>query len=294
MNPAIPTLTALTDHLGYVVHGIDVSQPLATGVQELLRGALATRGLLLFRGQQLDEPGQIAFANVFGKTCRQGPIQATAPDATYVSNVREDGLFGDVELHFHSDQAYFEFPMKVIMLYGMEVPEQGGETLFTSTAAARAAMNPELLERLRGRRVLNRLDYGRVKVTNQDLRSTVETQVMEAWHPVLTVHEGSGLPIHMANQDHSKQLDGASSEETKEILAAIDDVMTRSDMVYRHRWTQGDLLVWDNTMLHHARTPFVKSARRTLRRSAIGHERETPFVASASPNRADALHGVGR
>jgi alpha-ketoglutarate-dependent taurine dioxygenase len=277
-HSSIPTLAPLTDHLGYEVRGIDASLPLAPGMKELLRGALATRGLLLFREQTLDEAQQIAFARVFGHISRQGPIQAMSKDATYVSNVRADGTFGDVELHFHSDQAYFEFPMKAIMLYGIEVPERGGETLFASTAAARAAMGEELLARLRSQRVLNRLDYSRVAVANEKLRSMLSSFVAETWHPVLTTHADSGIPIHMVNQDHSARFDNASTEETAALLKEIGAIMTDPQRVYRHRWSKGDLIVWDNTLLHHGRTPFASTERRTLRRCAIGHDQEVAFV----------------
>lgn len=275
----LPTLIPLSDALGYEVQGVDTSRPLAPRMQELLRGALATRGLLLFRDQNLTEDQQISFACVFGKISRQGPLQGISSDATYVSNVRKDGAFGDVELHFHSDQAYFEFPMKAIMLYGIEVPTAGGETLFSSAAAARAAMSPDMLQRIGNQRVQNRFDYGRI-VLNDEHHNRLASHAEEFWHPVLAIHADSGLPIHMVNQDHSKRFDTSTAEESEQLIAAINDLMMRPEQGYRHRWSKGDLVIWDNTLLHHARTPFAASERRTLRRCAIGHENEVPYAAT--------------
>lgn len=275
----MPTLLPLTEHLGYEVQGIDPSQPLAPGVQQFLRGALATRGLLLFRKQNLDEARQIAFANVFGRISRQGPLQGILDDATYVSNTRKEGTFGDVELHFHSDQAYFEFPMKAIMLYGIEVTSAGGETLFSSAVSACNAMGDDLLKRLEGRRVLNKFEYGRISLP-KDMHDRLSDTVQEAWHPVIARHADSGQRIHMVNVDHSKQIDGLGPEESKRLIDEINGLMTRPEAMYRHRWSEGDLVIWDNTLLHHARSAFASSERRTLRRCAIGHEQEIPYSAA--------------
>ncbi|WP_144636644.1 TauD/TfdA dioxygenase family protein [Bordetella genomosp. 13] len=276
----IPTLTPLTDHLGYEVQGIDISMPLAPRLRELLRGALATRGLLLFRGQELDEAQQIAFGRVFGELARQGPLQGISNDVTYVSNARKDGTFGDVELSFHSDQAYFEFPMKAILLYGVEVPSAGGETLFSSTVVACNAMDEDLIAQLRDRKVRNRFEYGRISLPHH-LHQRLADQVQEHWHPVVATHVDSGQRIHMVNVDHSMQLEGVDEGVSQEIIRKVNAVMTRPEVIYRHRWSVGDLIVWDNTLLHHARTPFSSSERRTLRRCVIGHENEVPYTAAA-------------
>ncbi|MGE4240983.1 TauD/TfdA dioxygenase family protein [Ramlibacter sp.] len=267
------TLVPLHPCLGYEVQGVDASKPLAPGVRELLRGAMATRGLLLLRGQQIDEPQQVAFAKTFGRISKQGPIQSISPDATYVSNVRADGAFGDVELHFHSDQMYFEHPLKAIMLYGIEVPAEGGETFFSNSAHVVERMPAALRSRLEGRNVVARLDYGALSY-GAALKEQVKAQVAQARHPALAVHEDSGEVIHMMSPDTTKEIEGYGDAESKALIDELSALVADDAVVYRHTWREGDLLVWDNTLLQHARSKFQPSARRTLRRCAIASDHE--------------------
>lgn len=269
----LPTLTPLTPHLGYEVQGVDLSQPLSPALRELLRGAMGTRGLLLFRNQDIGDEQQVEFARVFGRISRQGPIQKKSPPATYVSNVRPDGAFGDVELAFHSDQVYFEHPMKAIMLYAIEVPEEGGDTLFSSSAGVVERMPASLKDALSKAMVTNRLDYGALKF-GSSLKGDVAAEIFEARQPALTRHEFSQLPIHLISPDTTKEVDGHTPEESEALVAQVHALVADERYVYRHRWRVGDLIVWDNTLLQHARTPFLPSSRRTLRRCAIGSDHE--------------------
>ncbi|VTU22913.1 Alpha-ketoglutarate-dependent 2,4-dichlorophenoxyacetate dioxygenase [Variovorax sp. PBS-H4] len=275
-----PTLTPLHHCLGYLVEGLDTSRPLAPGVQELLRGALATRGLLVFRDQQLGDEQQVAFARIFGRISKQGPIQRISPDATYVSNVRRDGAFGDVELNFHSDQMYFDHPLKAIMLYGIEVPSEGGETLFSNSAAAVERMPSTLREQLAGRSVLASLDYGALRY-GDELRSQVQVQVAQATHPAIAVHQASGQTIHMMSPDTTRLIEGYDADTSAELIAQVSDIVADEAYVYRHVWRAGDLIVWDNTLLQHARSKFAPSAPRTLRRCAIASDNEPVEVPPA-------------
>lgn len=279
-----PILTPLTPYLGYEVSGIDLTQPLAPQTQALLQGAMATRGLLVFHEQTLDEDQQIAFARLFGEISKQGPIQRLSPDATYVSNVRSDGTFGDGELKFHSDQAYFDLPMKAIMLYGIEVTEHGGETLFSNAAVAVGRLPAQLRDTLSRHKVLNRLDYRGLQF-GPDVPAEVADFASEAWHPVLTRHRPSGQLIHMISPDTSQHLDGLSIPASHALIDEVHAIVADPEIVYRHPWREGDLLVWDNMLLQHARAPFPENSRRTLRRCAIGQDAENP-IATTHPRQS--------
>ena len=263
-------LRELTEHLGYEVEGIDLSQPLAPGVAELLRGGLATRGLLVIRNQDIDTEQQAAFARIFGRFTRQGPVHSVSPDCTYISNARSDGAFGNGELAFHYDHSYYEHPIKVLMLYGIEIPADGGETLFTSSAAAVRNMPDSLRDALAGRQVLNQLDYAALLDDRKDL-TAVQVQ---AWHPALTTHAPSGQSILMVVRERSKRFNDLDGQEAMALIEATHAVLADPRFVYRHKWMPGDLLVWDNMLLQHARSPFDSSQKRTLRRCAIANDLE--------------------
>ena len=127
--------------------------------------------MILFRDQQLSEDDQIRFARHFG-VLQQRPRPATArhenaltkyPETMLVSNIRENGkLIGslpDGEMHFHSDQCYLERPAKGTFLYAMEIPSEGGDTLFLNMYKAYDTLPAELKARIDGRRALNAYLY---------------------------------------------------------------------------------------------------------------------------------------
>ena len=269
MNEPV-TLLPLTEDLGYEVKGVDLSKPLAPGVGTLLRGAMATRGLLVIRGQDINDEQQAAFARVFGDFSRQGPLHSVGGDCTYVSNVREDGAFGQGEMQFHFDHSYYAEPLKALMLYGVEIPPEGGATLFTSSAAAVRRLPAKLRGRLTGRKVFNAIDYATILGDRPQLEA-VKTQ---AWHPAVAVHAASGQEILMITRERSKRLDDADGAEAQALIEEAHAVLSDPEHVYTHQWKPGDLLVWDNLLLQHARTAFEPSEPRTLRRCAIGSDRE--------------------
>ena len=93
-------------------------------------------------------------------------------------------------------------------------------------------------------------------------------------HPALAVHEDSGQTIHMMSPDTTRAIEGYDADQSAALIAEVSAIVASEDIVYRHAWRPGDLLVWDNTLLQHARSKFQPSARRTLRRCAIASAHE--------------------
>lgn len=255
------------------VIGNEISRPLDEDTVRLLRSRMHEHGLLLFRNQQLDEEQQVRFALYFGRISKQGAIQRTAPAATYVSNVRDDGTFGKGELGFHSDQCYYAHPMKAIMLYGVEVPVRGGETLFANTAEVVRSLPPDLRAELAATKVRHEFDYGALEYGAQKMKQ-VEALKVAAEHPIVARHPWSDQMVLMANAATAVGVVGATPERSREIIRMLAARVADPAHVYRHKWEKGDLILWDNLLLQHARSHFDASERRTLRRCAIGNEQE--------------------
>ncbi|MCW5772012.1 MAG: TauD/TfdA family dioxygenase [Rhodospirillaceae bacterium] len=266
------TLVPLNPALGAEIRGVDLAR-FSDDEAEIILRAFRAFGLLLFRGQVIDEAQQLRFAHLFGRLSRQGAIQKAATGPTYVSNTRADGTFGVGELLFHSDQCYYPHPMKAIMLYGLEVPAEGGDTLFANATRAYARMPEALRQQIDGLSVRHVFDYGALHYGDAK-RQEVQAVQVSAVHPVVSRHPDTGQPILVVNpQTVDRILDVAPAEST----TLVDEIVTRiaaPDNVYRHHWRPHDLLVWDNLMLQHARTDFDNTARRTLRRCAIAHDLE--------------------
>jgi len=266
----------LSPALGAEIRGVDLAR-LSPDEAEIVMRTFRAFGLVLFRDQELDDAEQLRFAHLFGRISRQGAIQKAAAGTTYVSNTRGDGTFGVGELNFHSDQCYYDHPMKAIMLYGVEVAAEGGETLYANTSRAYERMPAALKARIEPLKVRHHFDYGALHY-GETKKKEIEATKVSAVHPVVGRHPASGLPILMVNAETVDCILDVPPRESEELVQAIVAEITAPDNVYRHKWRLKDLVVWDNLLLQHARSNFDNAQRRTLRRCAIAHDLEPQYV----------------
>jgi alpha-ketoglutarate-dependent taurine dioxygenase len=265
--------TALTPDLGRLIEGLDVSQPLSDAVIAELRRLLHTHGLLLFRDQVLTDAQQARLAQYFGRFSRQGPVQKTSQDVTYVSNTRADGTFGKGELLFHSDQCYYPHPMKAIMLYGVEVASKGGHTLYTNTSRVLERLSSATVQTLQSCQVRHQFHYGDVDY-GQGVDAKVEKITVSHTHPAIAHHPWSDQRIVMISQATATELTGLAQERSRELIDEVNRALADPAHLYEHHWRKNDLVIWDNLLLQHARPDFDPNERRTLRRCALAHELE--------------------
>ena len=248
------------------VRGLDLNEPLAPEVGTALEEALHAHGLLLFRDQALSDDAQVRFMAQFGRFASGGAQDATGP-ATYMSS--REGQYGVGEFDFHSDMVWTPYPVKVIALYGVEVPEEGGDTLFADAAG-----------------VLDRLPADLVTTLSScDIRVTGGRGVQRVC-PVIERHAKTGRPyINVLRARHRRasegewdELLGISPAEAASILDVVFGELYHADHIYRHQWRVGDLVLWDNRLLQHARTPFDPSQPRVLRRCALADDMDPDSV----------------
>jgi taurine dioxygenase len=263
----------LSPAIGVEVLNVDLAAPLDDGRFAAIRRAWEENCVVLFRGQTLDEDAQLASARRFGTPAtanRTGGI-------LYVSNIRENGkLIGalpDGEMHFHSDQCYVERPAMATMLYAMEIPSQGGNTLFANGFRAYDALPGALKTRLTGRRAVNAFDFDG-SYGGSDTRRSVNMApgVKQYAHPVFRTHPATGSKALYVNRLMTQNIVGLPESESNEILDLLFDHQERPEFVYEHVWTVGDLILWDNRSCCHARTDFSAAERRKLRRVTVQGE----------------------
>jgi taurine dioxygenase len=167
-NGCTVEIAALSPAIGIEVRGLDLAQDLDEGTFGRLRKAWENHCVALFRDQHLSELDQVNFASRLGPLGRAvndlDPAKGGAhPAILYVSNVRVDGkpagILPDGEMFFHSDTCYVECPAMASMLYAIEVPSRGGDTLFANGFATYDALPDGIKTRLTGMRALNVYDY---------------------------------------------------------------------------------------------------------------------------------------
>lgn len=227
--------------------------------------------VMLIRGQNLSADEQIAFVSRFGPV---GEVASTSPDMTktqrqvmIIANTEFEGKNGslpDGEMWFHFDQAYLEVPIAAGFLYGVEVPRTGGYTLFSNATQAYRLLPEDLKLRLNGLVAENVYDY---RATTKILADGEEATGHV--HPVVRRHPVTGVPALFVSRLMTRRILGVSEQENRELLDELFERLEHQDAMYEHHWHPGDLLVWDNCTVMHARTNFDPKETRILRRLSL-------------------------
>jgi len=267
----------LSSALGAEIRGVNASRPVANEDFRRIENAWHEHLVILLRGQDLDEDAQVRFAERFGPL---SPIHTDHHSernkaVMYIGNRKKDGkIVGALplgEMQFHSDQCYTERPAMGTMLYAIEIPEDGGNTLFANAYKAYEALPTEVKQRIHGRKAVQVYDYGGGVL---DRKHMVEPQAGLSYaHPVARTHPATGGKALYVNRLMTHHIEGLPREESEELLALMFDTIERPEFIYEHRWRVGDLLLWDNRCSLHARRDFDPNASRWLRRVTIQGER---------------------
>ena len=282
-------LRPLSPALGAEVAGLDLSRGLAAAERKAVHQAWLEYGVLLFRGQDLDEPGLVEFSRNFGdlelppasaERTRSETGGASAPEVWIVSNVVEDGVavgaLGDGEAEWHTDMSYMERPPKASVLHAREIPPSGGNTSWASMTAAYRALDPDLLRRIDGRNANHNSSYTSVGQLRKGAVAVADvTLAPGSVHPIIRQHPETGdRAIYLGRRTNAYIL-GLSIEDSEALLDALWTHCARPDFAYEHVWAVGDVVMWDNRTTIHRRGAFDAAARRYMIRVQIRGDR--PF-----------------
>lgn len=292
------TVTPLPKPFIAEIGNVDLTRPVSDAVMEEIRKAWADHPVLVFRDQGLDADGQEAFAARFGRLAGRsrppsdrGKEVQKNPYLMIVTNLRDaDGKplgSGDTDQTFHTDGCFRDVPTLATFLYGMEVPAVGGETLFVDMNAVYDALTPPTRKRIVGREGVNYHYFG-YRTFNKNGSAegkSLRESVRHAVHSLVIGHPVTGKPIVYANRHNTREIVGMEAGEAKPILREIFESVERPERVYAHRWQVGDLVMWDNRAVQHARAPCEPDQPRMLRRFAVECEsRPQPFSLKAYTN----------
>jgi taurine dioxygenase len=268
-------IRSLSPAIGVEIRGVDLSKSLDEATFASIRAAWERNCIALFRDQRLEEMHQVNFASRFGPLGKavndHDPEKGGShPAVLYVSNVRVDGkvtgILPDGEMFFHSDTCYMERPAMASMLYAMEVPSHGGNTLYANGFRAYETLPDDIKEFLKGKFALNIYDY----VGNPTHRAdSLPPDVKQYAHPLVRTHTPTGRKALYVNRLMTWSILGFSREESCETLSRLFDHQEKREFVYEHVWTPGDVILWDNRSCLHARTDFAPGERRRLRRVTV-------------------------
>ena len=267
---------------GAEVFGIDLANP-GAGELAQVHSALAQHAVLFFRDQRLTPLQQLEVTRLFGPVLRVPYIRHMEehPDIIAVlkeADERQISTFGGT---WHSDFSFLEQPPSYTLLYALELPALGGDTLWASQYAAYEALSPamqKLLDPLHA--VQTAWPHG----TKGPAASTAVSRSIgmvrnepsadqEVLHPVVRVHPVTGRRALFVNPVYSQRFDGMTEEESRPLLQFLFQHASRAEFTCRLRWAPGTLAIWDNRCLLHLAINDYDGSRRLLHRTTVAGER---------------------
>jgi taurine dioxygenase len=243
----------------------DLSTPLTPDEQADLFNLFNEHGLVVFRAQQgLTQNQQIRLLSYL----RRGRFLERDPG--FVSNldtVGKDNFVGSTALAFHSDSAFLPSPMGAISLMAVDVPPGETSTRFCNAKLTYRRLPPALRERIEGLHTIHVMPgavFGRNRIRNLPSHYPRTTRLLVHRHPV------TAEPVLYVSWI---MIDGFVELPEDQSDALLDELLTYvadADHLYEHRWRNGDLVVWDNIQILHARDELKIDKRRILQRASAG------------------------
>jgi taurine dioxygenase len=271
------TIRPLGPALGAEITGLDLSRPVDDATRDALNEALAEHIVLIFPGQDLSAAQLMAASGIFGPAMPQHYSQFNMPDFPDIgvlssrdADRRPDGspILRGTEC-WHTDHTNRERPPKATILYALQLPSTGGDTSFASMRAAYAALPEADKERFGTLETVNRLD--RDNTARDEDRAKYDVGMV---HPLVRTHPDNGtkaLYFHPTKTDH---IVGMAPDASIALIGDLLDRIIRPEIVYRHRWRVGDLLVCDNrAALHQAHADYDPAEGRLLYRVIVEGDR---------------------
>jgi taurine dioxygenase len=260
----------LSGALGAEVIGLDLTRPIADPQAAALRSAFGLHHLLLVRGQEVSAEQQAAFARVFGTIAirERNVIANERADTQHVSNTRKDGVFGEGDLDFHIDQLFQDEPLKALILYGVEIPPEGGDTLFVNAMAAYDALPAALKDRIDTLQCRHAYSYKGALAERWNMQHA-DADSPTAVHPMAWTDPATKRRAIWVNKLTTVEVLGLPAAEARALTDEVRKPLYDPSIGYRHAWREHDLVVWNNLALQHARTPFDNTHARTLRRTPL-------------------------
>ncbi|MFN3521633.1 MAG: TauD/TfdA dioxygenase family protein [Phenylobacterium sp.] len=282
MSPQSLQIRRVAGALGAEILGVDLSQDQSDETIAAIRSAFVEHQVIFFRDQSLSPERQVAFGRRFGPLNIHPYVAGMAahPEVMEIIKEPEDKLnFGG---GWHSDMSFLQHPSIGSILYAVETPTFGGDTLFASQAAAFEALTPGLqatLERLNAVHSAGR-EYSAKGHSAQKRKSMsvveAEGAVGEFVHPVVKVHPETGRKALYVNPAFTMRFDGWSKKESRPLLDFLFEHCRYEGFTCRFPWRPGSVAMWDNRSVWHFALNDYPGQRRHMRRVTVD---ETPAAA---------------
>lgn len=249
---------------GAEVIGLDPTREIDAETRQALREAFDDRGVLLLRGMDIDFAWQDQFCRMLIGDESPGSTQTRKEN--HVSNKEDDGLAPYGRLMFHADMMWHADPFQVLSLYAITTEPGSATTSLTSAAAAWESLPEDLRKQVDGKHA--RHQTGQVYDRGgDDLAMPQRSVEVSTVKPIPQIHPRTGKPLLYTSQQMTHNIVELPDDESEALLLKLFDHLYSPEMVYEHEWRDGDLIVFDNITMQHARGNVERDGpTRTLRK----------------------------
>ena len=272
------SITPMAGALGAEIGDMDLTD-VDDGVIDDIRDALCRYAVVFFRDQDLSPDSQAAFARRFGPLNRHPYVTPMDGHPDVFRIVKESGDKHHFGNSWHTDLAYAEHPAMATMLYGIDVPVAGGDTIFVSQTAAYDALSDGMKRLLGGLRVVytNANSYGEQAQRFKDgvakamqVRQAERTEVV---HPVVRTHPETGRKSLYLSDTHFLRFENMTVEESRPLFDFLVGHATRPEFTCRFRWRDGSVALWDNRCTMHYAVNDFPDTKRVMQRVTLEGDR---------------------
>jgi taurine dioxygenase len=275
----------ITGVFGATVHLEDVRQ-LSDDEFSELRRLVCEHLVVVLPSQSLSVNDQVAFSRRFGPAAPSPFIEASPdhPDVIKVLKEKQDGNAFNFGGAWHSDFSFQPSPPSFTLLHALDVPPYGGDTLWSSMIAAYDALDPATKDKLADVTAIHTArdayspkmqtlhsGLSSMNIVCDDSANDIEV------HPLVVVHPETGKKVLFYNRAYVRDLEGIPREDVASTLEWLHQYTTDAKFTLRHRWSNGDLLIWDNRATQHYALNDYAGFRRELHRTTVAGTR--PYAA---------------
>jgi taurine dioxygenase len=268
--------------LGAEIYGANLKDRDDSRMWIELRQAFLEYHVIAIRGQDMSLEDMMRVGGKFGEPCYY-PFAKGMDGYPYITEViKEKDQRENFGSDWHTDTMYLQKPPRATLLYALETPARGGDTLYVNTAAAYDALSAGMKKLIEG---LVGVASGGLKhkkggpraahhdrIGNMALQNADKADGFEARHPIVRTHPDTGRKSLYVSSLHTIRFDGFTEEESKPLIDFLNDHCIEPEFSCRVRWEPGQLTIWDNrTTLHNAINDY-HGYRRQMRRLTVGPE----------------------
>jgi len=277
-------VTPIAGACGAEIHGMDISQDLSDEAIQAIRTALLDHLVVFFRDQDLTPDQHVAFGRRFGELNIDRfvvPMEGHPEIMVVLKEADETLNFGKV---WHSDTTFQEEPAMGSILYGVEIPPYGADTMWANQYLAYETLSHGMKAMLEGLRAVHtaRAGYGKaaldkrfdsIKRSMKIRRDQEDLAESEVSHPIVRTHPETGRKALYVNAAYTDRIEGMTVDERKPILDYLYARCVRPEFTCRFGWSKGAVAFWDNRSAQHYPINDYNGFRREMHRVTVCGDR---------------------